>query len=42
VELGAAKPKALLGLLLIHANEPVSAELSYELWEQDLDRRVLG
>src|SRR5215210_3358395 len=36
VELGGVKPRALLALLVLHANEPVSAErLALALWGED-------
>src|SRR3954470_23121619 len=36
VALGGVKPRALLALLLLHANEPVSAErLALALWGED-------
>ena len=36
VALGGAKPRAVLAVLLLHANEPVSAErLALALWGED-------
>ena len=36
VALGGTKPRALLAVLLLHANEPVSAErLAVALWGED-------
>src|SRR3954447_21332073 len=40
VALGRAKPRAILAILLLHANEPVSAEqLAMALWGEEAPRR---
>src|SRR4051812_24254348 len=42
VKLGGVKPRAVLSVLLLHANEPVSADhLALALWGEDCPARAL-